>query len=75
MLNGKNHPEKSASVDFHLAKSRFRRQIDSNLFYPKIEFPIIKACLSSAAVPTGSHGQTNYTERDRQLSALFLRFS
>ena len=41
MLNGKNHPEKSASVDFHLAKSRFRRQIDSNLFYPKIEFPII----------------------------------
>jgi hypothetical protein len=42
MLNGKNHPEKSASVDFHLAKSRFRRQIDSNLFYPKIEFPIIK---------------------------------
>jgi len=23
------------------AKSRFRRQIDSNLFYPKIEFPII----------------------------------
>jgi len=40
MLNAKNHPEKPASVDFHLAKSRFRRHATPDLSEREIKFPI-----------------------------------